>query len=309
MQLFALIRDSFRESLDRKIFWVLLLIESAVAAAMFCIGFSPGGIDILFGTWTFNTTEFTTLATLDSAKIAALAVHFILDLVVGWAGVTLAIIATAGFIPTLLERGAVEVLLSKPISRTKLFIGKYLGSMVFIALHATFFVVVTFLVIGTRWRVWMPGYLLAIPLIVILFSYVYAVSAWAGVMYRSAVAAVLLSIGAWVMFAGVQAAGDMFDAFPSWKENRLAYATVSMARWCVPKTHDITYVAAKWSGASASTELVPDVEEADRKPIQRAGQSERRRMDLNPLYTIGSSLLFEGVVLLLAMWKFARSDY
>jgi len=309
MQLLALIHDSFRESLDRKIFWVLLLIECAVAAAMFCVGISPSGIDVLFGTWTFNTSEYPNLVGLDSGKIAALAVHFILDLVVGWAGVTLAVIATAGFIPTLLERGAIDVLLSKPISRTKLFVGKYLGSMVFITLHASFFVVVTFLVIGTRWHVWMPGYLATIPLIVILFSYVYCVSAWAGVMYRSAVPAVLLSIGAWVFFAGIQGAGDMFDAFPKWKENRWAYATVSAARWCVPKTHDITYVAAKWSGASASTELVPEVRESDREAVHHAGQAERERMNINPLYTIGSSLLFEGFVLVLALWKFARSDY
>jgi hypothetical protein len=181
--------------------------------------------------------------------------------------------------------------------------------MVFIALHAAFFVALTFLVIGVRWHVWMPGYLLAIPLIVVLFSYVYAISAWAGVMYRSAVAAVLLSVGAWVVFAGVQGAGDLFDAFPSWKENRLAYSTVSVARWCVPKTHDISYVAAKWAGAVPSTELVPQVDEADKEAIQNAGQSERRRMNINPLYTIGSSLLFEGLVLLLAMWKFAKCDY
>jgi len=309
MQTWALIADSFRESLDRKIFWVMLLFEGIVAAAMFCIGFSPGKVDILFGTWSIATDQFTSLSGLDTAKIAGLTVHFIMDIVLGWAGVTLAIIATSNFFPTLLERGAVDVLLSKPMSRTKLFIGKYLGSMAFIAIHATIFVVITFFVIGVRWRVWLPGYLLTIPLLVILFSYVYAISAWAGVMFRSTVAAVLLSLGAWVAFAGVQATGDAFDTFPKWKENRWAYNAVSTARWCVPKTHDITYLAAKWSGAGVSTDLVSDIPEADRQPLDRAGQAERDRMNLNPIYTIGSSLLFEGVILLLALWKFSRSDY
>lgn len=312
MQTWALIADSFRESLDRKIFWVMLLIEFVVVAAMFCIGFSPGRVDILFGTWSFATDHFTTMSGVDTAKIAGLTVHFIMDMVLGWAGVTLAIIATAGFFPTMLERGAVEVLLSKPLSRGKLFLGKYLGSMAFITIHATIFVLLSFLVIGVRWNVWLPGYILTIPLLVVLFSYIYAISAWAGVMFRSAVPAVLLSLGAWVAFAGVQAAGDMFDAFPSWKENRLAYAVVNTARWCVPKTHDITYVAAKWSGASTTTELVPDaveIEQNDKETVYRAGQAEKQRMNLNPLYTIGSSLLFEAVVVLLTLWKFSRSDY
>jgi ABC-type transport system involved in multi-copper enzyme maturation permease subunit len=309
MQTWALIADSFRESVDRKIFWVLLLIEGIVAAAMFCIGFSPGKVDILFGTWSIETVQFTTIAGLDTTKIAGLTVHFIMDVVLGWAGVTLAIIATANFFPTLLERGAVEVLLSKPMSRTKLFIGKYLGSMAFIGIHATIFIVATFFVIGWRWRVWLPGYLLTIPLLMILFSYLYAISAWAGVMFRSTVAAVLLSLGAWVAFAGVQAMGDAFDAFPTWKENRWAYGAVSTARWCIPKTHDITYLAAKWSGAGTSVDLVPDVPDVDRPSLNRAAQAELDRMNLNPLQTIGSSLLFEGVILLLALWKFSRSDY
>ncbi len=309
MQFWALMVDSFRESVDRKIFWVMLLMELLVAAAMFCIGFHPGQIDILFGAWTIETDHFTALSGLRHDRIASLAVNFIMDLVLGWIGVTLAIIATAGFLPSLLERGAVDVLLSKPISRPALFLGKYLGSMVFVLIHAIVFVVITFVIIGTRWGVWLPGYLLTIPLLVVLFSYIYSVSAWAGVRYRSTIAAVLLGLGAWVFFAGVQATGDAFETFPAWKENRWAYNAVLAARWAVPKTHDITYLAGKWSGAAVSTELVPEVEDKDKDMVQRAGESELERMNLNPLYTIGSSLLFEALVVLLTMWTFSRSDY
>ena len=309
MQFWALIVDSFRESRDRKIFWVMLLIELVVAAMMFCLGFEPGKITILFGMWEIKTNQFTALTGLRHDLIASFAIHFIMDLAIGWMGVTLAIIATAGFFPTLLDRGAIDVVLGKPLSRSMLFLGKYVGSMVFVLIHAAFFVGVTFLVIGFRWGTWLPGYLLSIPLLVILFSYIYCVSAWVGVVYRSTVAAVLLGLGAWVFFAGVQATGDVFDVFPAWKENRWAYDAVRAARWCIPKTHDITYLAAKWSGAGLTTELVPDVEEEDRPAMERAGRSELQRMNINPFYTIGTSLGFELIVVILAMWRFARSDY
>lgn len=309
MQFWALIVDSFRESRDRKIFWVMLVIESVVAAAMFCIGFEPGRINILFGIWPLETQRFTAFAGLREDLIATIAVHVIMDVVVGWIGITLAIIATAGFFPAFLERGAVDVVLAKPISRSMLFLGKYLGSMVFVLLHAVFFVGITFLVIGTRWGAWLPGYLWTIPLLVLLFSYIYCISAWAGVMYRSAGAAILFSLGAWVFFFGIQSAADVFVIVPKWKEHRLAYDAVHAARWAVPKTQDITYLAAKWSGASASTELVPEVEPEDRPMVERAEQSEVGRMNINPVHTIGSSLLFEAVIVLAAMWKFSRSDY
>jgi ABC-type Na+ efflux pump permease subunit len=232
-----------------------------------------------------------------------------MDVILGWIGVTLSIVATAGFFPSLLERGAVDVLLSKPISRTRLFLGKYVGSMVFVLLHAIFFVVLTFLIMGFRWGAWLPGYLLSIPLLVILFSYVYCVSAWAGVRFRSATVAINLSVGVWVIFAGIQGIGDLFDTFPKWKQNRWAYNACIVARWVVPKTHDLTYLAGKWSGAAVSTELVPEIDEADRSAMERAGRAELERMNLNPLYTIGSSLLFEAVVVALGIWQLSRSDY
>lgn len=309
MQTWALIVDSFRESLDRKIFWVMLIIELIVAATMFCLGFEPGKIDVMFGLWTIDTDYFTALSGLRNDRIATIAVSFVMDVILGWIGVTLAIVATSGFFPSLLERGTVDVLLSKPISRSHLFLGKYAGSMVFVLLHAIFFVGLTFLIIGFRWGAWLPGFLLTVPLLVLLFSYVYCVSAWAGVRYRSATVAINVSIGAWVLFSGVQAMGDAFEIFPAWKENRWAHNAALAARWVVPKTHDITYLASKWSGAAVSTDLVPSVEEVDQPLVGRAGQVELQRMNLEPVYTIGSSLLFEALVVLLAIRRFSRSDY
>jgi hypothetical protein len=71
----------------------------------------------------------------------------------------------------------------------------------------------------------------------------------------------------------------------------------------------ITYLAGKWCGAAVSTELVPKIDEADRPAMERAGQAELDRMNLNPLYTIGSSLLFEAFVVVLAIRRFSRTDY
>ena len=75
MQVWALIVDSFRESLDRKIFWVMLLISLSVAAVMFCIGFEPNRINVLFGTWTVQTPIFTVGDTLRTDLLASVVVE------------------------------------------------------------------------------------------------------------------------------------------------------------------------------------------------------------------------------------------
>jgi len=310
MQIWALIVDSFRESLDRKIFWVMLLISLAVAGAMFCIGFEPHQISLLFGTWTIKTELFTVGDALRADLLASVLVEYIADVILGSIGILLALIATAGFFPALLERGGIEVLCSKPLPRWKLLLGKYIGSLVFIAVHATIFIFLTFLVAGIRWHVWIFRYFLLIPLMILMFSYLYCVSTLVAIYTRSTVAVILITIFAWFSFVGVQYMGDMFEVYPSLKEYRSGYKSIQTARWIVPKTFDITLIARKWTRAASPTDLLPIPEDSDhRQDYELAVETERRRMELSPILTIGSSLLFEAAILMIAMWKFSRKDF
>jgi len=307
MQFWALVYDSFRESIDRKIFWVMLFISLAIAGSMFCVGFSPHKISIMFGTWEIETDSLTIAGELRKDIIAWIVVDGIMDTVLGWIGVILALIATAGFIPNLMSRGAIDVMLSKPIPRWKLFWGKYLGSMAFVGVHATIFIVLTFLVCGTRWGVWLPGYLLSIPLMVLLFSYLYCISALVAIQTRSSVAAVLVTLGAWVCIAGIQITDDRFASDPAWQHYQSAYTASRVVRWIVPKTEDITYKAKEWARAAAPSSLIRDIDSDN--AIDWASDVERRRTAIPAAYTIGSSLAFEATMVLIAMWLFSRRDY
>ncbi len=310
MQFWALIFDSFRESLDRKIFWVMLFITLVIAAAMFCVGFQPGRIDILFGTWSVATDMFTLAGKIRTDFLAGIATEWIMDNILGWLAIILAVIATGGFLPSLLERGVIEVVLSKPLPRWKVFLGKYFGSLMFFAVHAVIFVVLTFLVVGFRWGAWMPGYLLCIPLTVLLFSFLYCVSALVAVTTRSGVAAILITLGAWVAFTGIQSLGDAFEMYPEWKDSRTIYESSRVMRWVVPKTQDLTYIARKWSGAASPLDMMgKPKDQKDQDMLGRASQVDKARAEIRPVYSIGSSLLFEAVIVLIAMWKFSRRDY
>ena len=309
MQIWALVVDSFRESLDRKIFWVMLLISVAVAAAMFCLSFEPNRINVFFGTWVIETQVFTLNSALRTDFIAGILVEWITDIILGSIGIMLALIATAGFFPALMERGGIEVLLSKPLPRWKLVLGKYIGSLVFMGVQAAIFVLLTFLVAGFRWKVWLPRYFLVIPLMVLMFSYLYCISTLVAVYTRSTVAVILLTLLAWVCFAGIQSSGDYFEMYSELDEYRRASNAIRTARWIIPKTSDLTLLARKWTKSAAPTEMIADTDEESRDTIKRAERAEKARLDLRPEWTIGSSLLFEAAVLLIAMWKFSRKDF
>ncbi len=325
MQVWALIVDSLRESLDRRIFWVMAGISLLVAAAMATVGVDETGISFFFGTWEPTWQEMSrwtageSAPDLPAAELAAIrhtvtvkAVVLLADLIVGWVGVILAIIATAGFFPTFLEGGAIDVVLSKPISRSKLFLAKYSGSLIFVLLQASWFVGLTFLVAGLRWGTWLPGYLVTIPLMVLLFSYIYSISALVGVKTQSTVAAILISIGAWVVFFGVQVFADLPQVYPGLKENRTVIAVGSVARWVVPKTGDITYLAKRYTGGRDARAITPPTGKTpeDQETIARAAELESQRVrTLSAFGTIGSSLAFEAIVVLWAMYSFSRKQF
>jgi hypothetical protein len=43
--------------------------------------------------------------------------------------------------------------------------------------------------------------------------------------------------------------------------------------------------------------------------MQHGQEWEEAQLELSPLYSIGSSLLFEAVIVLIALWKFSRADF
>ena len=64
-----------------------------------------------------------------------------------WVATILAIISTAGIIPELVTGGTIESMLSRPITRTRLFLTKYAAGLLFVALQVTVFSVLSMFII------------------------------------------------------------------------------------------------------------------------------------------------------------------
>ena len=118
----------------------------------------------------------------------------VMNYIVGLFAVLLAIVVTAAMIPRTFEAGSVDLLLSKPISRSMLFLAKFFGGCAFILLNAMYFIVGLWLIIGARLGIWNHNLLLCIPMLLFSFMIYYSVSALAGVLWKNAIVAVLAAI-------------------------------------------------------------------------------------------------------------------
>ncbi len=125
----------------------------------------------------------------------------IADYIVGWVGAGLAlllsVVVTAFFIPNMLRKGTVDLLISKPMHRTTLLLYKFIGGLTFMVINTSIIMVGLYLAVGLRTGVWMNGLLLCIGVFTFQFAIFYAISTFAAVTTRSAIVAILLSVVAW----------------------------------------------------------------------------------------------------------------
>ncbi len=191
----AIFLESYRELNARKLFWVVLAISGLVVVALGSVGISETGITLL-GYEILPGTITTAQVPRDSFyKFLFVAVGVPIWLT--WAATVLALVSTAGVIPDMLQAGAIDVVLSKPISRARLFVTKYLSALLFAGLQVVVFSVASFLVIGVRGESWEWKVFLAVPLVLCFFSYIYSVCALVGLLTRSTMTALLAAMGFW----------------------------------------------------------------------------------------------------------------
>ncbi|MFQ5636544.1 MAG: hypothetical protein ACE5IR_00940 [bacterium] len=101
------------------------------------------------------------------------------------AGIFLSIFATANLVPRFLEKGAIELILSKPLSRPLIFISRFLGAQSIVAFNVTYLIAGTWLVLSIKTGIWYWPFLYSVPMVMIAFAIIYALMAFVGVTTRS----------------------------------------------------------------------------------------------------------------------------
>lgn len=186
----ALLIDAYRDLNSRKLFWIILVLNVLVVAGFSALGVH--GNRIVIFTWELP----------HDIPVAMFVYKWIFSFVIvgqwlTWIATILALISTASIFPDFLAGGAVDLYLSKPIGRMRLFLTRYLTGLLFVALQVSVFTAGSFLVLGWRGQVWEPGLFLAIPVVVLFFSYLFAVCVLFGVWTRSTLASFFLTLVVW----------------------------------------------------------------------------------------------------------------
>ena len=204
-QTWALFVDAYRELNHRKLFWVTLALSGFIVVAFAAIGNDKDGLTIFHWSipFPFLSTAFLPKADFYKIIFAQLGVGIWLT----WVASIIALISTASIFPDFVDRGSIDLMLSKPIGRARLFLTKFATGLLFAAVQVTVFTVAAVLVIGIRGGDWEPWLFIAIPLVVVFYSYLFAVQAVVGLITRSVIASVIFVLLFWMVISVIQA-GD-----------------------------------------------------------------------------------------------------
>ena len=269
----ALIRDTFREALARKIFWGLFGLSTVmIVFFLFLLN-----IDIVQGamaTVTLFGKTVTRVGDLDRwvrGTYAAIATFLYT-----W-GMFLAVFASAGLVPSVLEPGRIELLLSKPISRTHLLIGRYIGNVRVISCNIVYLVMGVWIILGIKTGIWSASFLLSIVTTIFVFAVLLTVVVLIGVLFDSAALATMVSVALMIMSPILAQTSTMLKLLSSeWSRNvwRTFY-------YALPKVYDMGKMT---------------LDTIRREPFE----------GYMPIWT---SALFGAIVFSVALIVFARRDF
>lgn len=315
--------DTFRQSVASKLFWVMSGLTGL--CVLFCLGVSVTGDDrrekhpaelplyvpqsqadgrvaaegitvptgevgLGFGLFKFPVTKSRT----DSVRLIEV---WLAGVLADTAGVLLALLWTAGFLPAFLDPQAATVLLAKPAPRWAVLLGKFAGVVGFVAVLATVFVGGTWLALGVSTGVWDGDYWLAVPLLVVNFAVFYAASTLAAVCTRNTVVCVFGTFLFWLLCWAMNLTYHKVHGAEVGGLTPAAGVMVDAGYWVLPKPLDLSGVFFDAMRAGDYSAPVPEVAAA------------RDRGDFRPELAVLTSALFAAGVLALAAYEFRETDY
>jgi hypothetical protein len=126
-------------------------------------------------------------------------VVIVMDWTFGVFGILAAMLVTASIVPQMFEPGSLHLLLSKPVSRSLLFLTKFLGGCIFALVSGAYFAGGVWLILGIRFDVWDSRLLAAIPVYAFVFAIYFSVTALAGLIFRNTIVSIVLGILFWAL--------------------------------------------------------------------------------------------------------------
>ncbi len=226
----ALVRDTFREAFARKIFWAFFACSTALILFFIFIM----RVDVVEGALA-TASIFGRSGPSQSVERMVAGVHSAIANFIYSIGMCLAVFASAGLISAIFEPGRIELLLSKPVTRYHILLGRYVGNVLVVACNLVYLILSIWIIFGIKTQVWHAGFLFAGLSALFVFAVLLTVSLLVGVLWESAAVSIIATFGVMVISLIV-------SAKTTWERLLSSEWSRDIVRWmyyALPRIYDI----------------------------------------------------------------------
>ena len=193
------------------------------------------------------------------------------------------LIIVSSFIPSMLQKGHIDLLLSKPISRTKIIIGHLLAGVAFVFISLLFLFGVIWIIVSAKTGVWHIPFLYSVFWFTFLFLILYSLMIFTGLLTKNTVLNILINLVlffpiSWIFYilTVVTNKGEQFFSFGA-----VSGFIIKFFYYILPKPWDLADLCESAIKQEAFTSIQP----------------------------ILTSVLFIGIMISLSIWYFNKKDY
>lgn len=234
MKTWALIVDTWREALAR-----YTLVGFMAVSTLFLLGLLFAlNLDIVNGTLAagslFGQAFELGPASLDITQVVVTAQSVFTGLIYAM-GIFLSVFATGSQVPNLMRRGTADLYLSRPISRTGILLGRFLGALTLVAANIAYLCGGVFLIVSFKTGVWNPRFLLAGGLILLVFITFLGFMVMVGVLSRSTPLSIMLPYALYLLAMPLAA----HDQIAAAMDSRFWARVIHGLYWVLPKTAEL----------------------------------------------------------------------
>jgi ABC-type transport system involved in multi-copper enzyme maturation permease subunit len=227
----ALIEDTFREAFARRIFWGFFGCSTALLAFLIFIM----RVDVVEGALATVSIFGNSLPSTGIANLVE-QTQSVIAMVLYFAGMALAVFASAGLVSAMFEPGRIELLLSKPVSRVHLLLGRYMGNVLVVSANIWYLVAGCWIIFGAKTGYWGAGFLLSSLCTIFVFCVLLAVIVLIGVLWDSAAVAIMVTFAIMILTTILAQRFDIERLLSSEWSRQL----VRLLYYVFPKTSDIS---------------------------------------------------------------------
>ncbi len=275
MVLAAFIKGVFKEAMAKKIlltifgFFSLLILLSIFALTNSTVE----GMQMMLESGGANTLREAVL-TFQSYIVAGIPMFML---------VSSMLIITSSFVPDMLKKGHIDLLLSKPISRTKIVIGHFLAATLIVLVAFTFLLGIIWILVSAKTGFWNPSFLYSILWFTLIFSILYSAVMFIGILSRSTILTIIINM---LLFFPLSFLLYLANKYFQSDEKSIVFGPVaeSLLKFfyqIFPKPWDIQDITASFVTQASVGNFMPLI----------------------------SSLLFMMIMLVLSIWYFNKKDY